>query len=424
LKRVVVVGAGIIGLACAWRLQKSGAHVTVVDRSPVGDKCSFGNAGGIAVTEIIPASVPGLTWRIPGWLVDPQGPLFIRWRHVPRLIPWMTAFLKAGNVDAVERAASALAALNRLVYSDLIPMLADLHLSSDLRQAGAISLYTSQRAFQRDASEWHLRTRLGIDWSLLSPADLAKLEPDLAPAFQVGVWLPTWSHVADPKRIVDRLRETLVQRGAAIKTLAVVDFDLQGTTATRVLAQNGESVSGDAFIVATGAWSAELAGKLGDQLLIESERGYNTTIAAPNMKIQHELIFAESKFVVTPLESGLRVGGAAEFGGLHSPPNFKRSRALLELAKQALPNMPTSGGTTWMGNRPATPDSLPVIGTSERAVNVYYACGHGHLGLTQAAPTARLIDELLFGWTPSLDLNPFSPKRFPRITRDIRQARG
>jgi D-amino-acid dehydrogenase len=189
---------------------------------------------------------------------------------------------------------------------------------------------------------------------------------------------------------------------------------VQGATSAKL--RTGEQLPADAFVVAAGAWSGRLAKLLGDRVLLESERGYNTTVVAPSMKVGHELIFAEGKFVVTPLEEGLRVGGAAEFAGTDSPPRFERSAALLSVARCALPKMPP-GGLVWMGNRPTTPDSLPVIGRSAGAANVFYAFGHGHLGLTQAASTARLIEELVTKQKPSIDLTPFSGQRFnPKLT--------
>jgi D-amino-acid dehydrogenase len=416
MARVVVVGAGIIGLACARRLQKGGALVTVVDPAPGGDKCSFGNAGGIAVTEIVPASVPGLIWKVPGWLIDPLGPLSIRWRHSLQMIPWLSAFLEAGSKSEVRRIAGILASLNALVYDDLIPMLSDLHLSADLHRVGAIVLYSTKAAFERDISEWNLRSEFGIDWEILSPEELSRLEPDLSPTFQVGVFLPAWSHVASPKRIVDRLQRQLVTQGASFRIGKVLEFELAANSATAAITENGERLPADAFIIAAGAWSGYLAETLGDRVLLQSERGYNTTVAVSATRVWHELIFAEHKFVITPLEEGLRIGGAAEFAGFKSLPNFKRSRALLSLARQAMPKIPLEGGTVWMGNRPATPDSLPVIGASGDAQNVYYAFGHGHLGLTQAASTARLIEELVLGQATSVDLGPFSAKRFGRVS--------
>ena len=419
MKRLVVIGSGIVGLSCAWRLIKAGATVTIVDPSPAGDKCSFGNAGGIAVTEIMPASVPGLLWHVPRWLMDPLGPLAIRWRYAPQLIPWMWAFLQAGTAERVAGAAGALAALNALVYEDLVPMLSELGLLADLQRAGAIVLYSSAAALERERAQWQLRSQHGIDWRVLSRQELTELEPDLAPHFQTAVFMPTWSHVASPRRIVDRLRERLLDLGSSLEHGRICDFVTDGNQVSAAVTEQGHSLPADAFIVAAGAWSATLARRRGDRILLESERGYNTTVPAPGVRVRHELIFAEHQFVVTPLEAGLRVGGAAEFAGLDAPPDFRRARALLALAQRALPQLTSEGGVAWMGNRPATPDSLPVIGRSRRAANVYYAFGHCHLGLTQSAPTARLIAELIEGREA-----PFSPQRFIRAGHDANARRA
>jgi D-amino-acid dehydrogenase len=171
-------------------------------------------------------------------------------------------------------------------------------------------------------------------------------------------------------------------------------------------------LAAEEVVIAAGAWSGLLAATIGDRVLLESERGYNTTIAAPGIQLGREIIFAERKFVATPLSCGLRIGGAAEFGGLDAKPNFKRSNALVSLARQYFPDLVETHGTMWSGHRPATPDSLPVIGRSIRNRRVIHAFGHGHLGLTQAATTGRLVADLIDGATPVVDLSPFSVDRF------------
>jgi D-amino-acid dehydrogenase len=413
MRTVIVVGGGVVGLACARRLQMEGAQVTVIDNAQTPDKrCSYGNAGGIAVTEIAPASVPGIGWKVPGWLLDPLGPLSIRWRHMARLVPWMRAFIDAGKADKIGPIASALASLNALVYEDLIPLLADIGLSGDLYRLGAIVVYSSSAALKRDSWEWELRTQFGIPWKTLTTAELRDLEPNLSSTFQTGVLMPGWGHVASPQRIVERLGQRVAEQGGKVLSGEVTHFEIDAGRVRAVITSDQRRLEADCIVVAAGAWSARLARTLGDRLLVESERGYNTTVSVPGMRLKRELMFAEGKFVVSPLEAGLRVGGAAEFAGLTAPPNFKRAQALLSIATRALPGLATAKGTVWMGNRPATPDSLPVIGVSTRAANVYYACGHGHLGLTQAASTARLIAEICSGQTPSINLGPFSPRRF------------
>jgi hypothetical protein len=168
----------------------------------------------------------------------------------------------------------------------------------------------------------------------------------------------------------------------------------------------------ETLLIAAGAWSAQLLAYLGDRVLLESARGYNATIENAPVTLRREIIFADRKFMATPLSSGLRLGGAAEFGGLSAKPNMKRCQALLTLAGKYLPGIKGCTGSKWNGHRPATPDSLPVIGRFYRSLRVIYAFGHGHLGLTQAATTGKLVSPLVSGMAPSIDLAPFSANRF------------
>jgi glycine/D-amino acid oxidase-like deaminating enzyme len=408
---VVVVGAGILGIATAYHLVREGAAVTIVDRAPEGDKASFGNAGGIAVTEIVPASAPGLAWRVPRWLLDPLGPLAVRPAYALKLVPWLWRFSQAGTPKEVSRIASALSALNSRVYEDLRPMLAETGLSGELNERGALTVYESEQGFRSDAEEWTLKRDHGIATKNLTGEEARDMEPALGAMVHRAVFTPQWSHINDPKHLVYSLREWLRSRGVTFITGDVVDISDPGGLPQINLA-DGRCIAAKNVVVAAGAWSAELAKHLGDRVLLESERGYNTTLPDPGVTLRREVIFAERKFVATPLSCGLRIGGAAEFGGLHAEPNFKRCQALVTLATRYLPGLQVRGGTNWAGHRPATPDSLPVIGASPRHPQIFYAFGHGHLGLTQAATTGRLIAGLIRGAPSPIDLTPYAIGRF------------
>ncbi len=411
---VAVIGAGIVGLATAWHLHRDGHRVVVLDPAPEGDKASFGNAGGIATTEIVPASVPGLVWKVPRWLLDPLGPLAIRPAYAPRLLPWLRAFLAAGRAGEVPRIAAALAALNAGVEADLLALLAATGLTGELHRLGALTVYASEASRRRDAAEWSLKRAHGVVAEELGGAEARALEPALGPAVACAVFTPQWCHVNDPKRLTDALREWLLRAGVVIRAGRVVAIAPQGEADIRLALEGGETLRFGNVVVAAGAWSGRLARGLGERVLLESERGYNTTVADPGVVLRREVIFAERKFVATPLSIGLRIGGAAEFGGLDAPANPRRAQALARLARIYLPGLRTEGGVAWAGHRPATPDSLPVIGPSVRHRNVFYAFGHGHLGLTQAATTGRLIADLLARREPPIDLAPYAIARFQR----------
>jgi D-amino-acid dehydrogenase len=406
-----VIGAGIMGLAAAHDLHKAGAQVTIVDRDPDGDKASLGNAGAIAVTEVMPASCPGLWWRIPGWVLDPLGPLSVRALHAPKLIPWLTRFARSGTPQETERISRALSALNARVYEDLVPLLKAVGLSGELRPHGALSVYESEEGYARDTAEWECKRSRGVIVQEISGDEARRLEPSLGGIVCRAVLMPQWSHMSDPKRLVHGIRESLLRNGISLRRGHVTRIE-PGPDCVSLIFDGGQRTSTEHAVVAAGAWSGLLARRLGEKVLLESERGYNATLPDSGIVLHRQLIFAERKFVATPLSCGLRIGGAAEFGGLNARANFKRSRALVELARRYLPDLQTEGGTYWAGHRPATPDSLPVIGPSQVSPRIVYAFGHGHLGLTQAATTGRLITDLVMRRSPPIDMRPFHIGRF------------
>jgi D-amino-acid dehydrogenase len=227
--------------------------------------------------------------------------------------------------------------------------------------------------------------------------------------------MPQWAHFNDPKSLTHSIRDWLLGQGVKLSVGEVRNVT-PGAGSPLAVKVNDGSLQVDRVVIAAGVWSAKLAHRLGDHVLLESERGYNMTLPRSGISVTRELVFAERKFVATPLSCGLRIGGAAEFGGLNAAPNFKRSQALVELARQYLPDLQTEGGTSWAGHRPTTPDSLPVIGCSKQRANVFYAFGHGHLGLTLAATTGRLLSDLIFGKQSSVDMSPYDIGRFSRVS--------
>jgi D-amino-acid dehydrogenase len=412
MSKLIVVGAGVVGLSCALAAQKRGWQVTVIDKDFEGDRTSHGNAGGLAVSECIPLSLSGLGLKPVKWLLDPLGPLAIRASHAPHLLPWFLALRKVSEPENHQRISNALAALNSRCMGDFEAMLNDISLSHALHKVGALAVYESHAAFQKDTAEWMLKRTLGFQWRQVDKAEVMALEPGLAPVFETGVMLEDWAHIDDPAQLVTALRQRVQALGATLVRGSVTAVAAHDTNGPAAVLADGTSHSAHKLLIAAGAWSAQLAKTVGDRALLESERGYNTTLPHCAHLLKRQVVFAERKFVATPLSVGLRIGGAAEFAGLHAAPNYQRSDALLALARRFIGHLDERDTKKWMGHRPSTPDSLPVISASKAAHNVLYAFGHGHLGLTQSASTAALIGQLLDGEPTSIDMAPFSISRF------------
>ena len=413
---VTVVGAGIVGICCACYLQRAGFTVTVVDRLGPGEATSFGNAGGLATGEIVPHATPGLIWEIPGWLLDPLGPLAVRWSYLPRAMPWLIRFLLAGSEPRVRNIAAALATLSEVSQADYQPILAAAGLSDIVARHDCLYVYDTEAQFLAEKFNWDLRREHGITFETLASAALHELEPDLAPGITFGVRMHGWYHVLNPYRLVTGLAEHFQRQGGKIERGEVLTVERAERGAEgrvrRLRLGDGRTLEVERLVIAAGAWSTKLVKQLGSRAPLESHRGYHVTIPGTPIKPQRLVLYPPQGFVVVPMEMGIRVAGTVEIAGLEAPPNYKRAQVLLRKAKHIYPALEGLTGEEWMGHRPALPDSLPVIGRSPVVENVYFAFGHGHLGLTFAATTGRMIAELAAGGTPSLDLRPFRIDRF------------
>ncbi len=406
---VAIAGAGIVGVCIAALLAEAGKRVIVIDRTGIVEETSSGNAAALAFTDVLPLAHKGMARKLPGWLMDPLGPLSIRPSYLPRLAPWLIRFLRAGNPRHFDAAVAAQTALMHLAEPEMIGLMKRAGAHNMLRADGCLELYRSQGEFEAAKPGFGARARHGIAFTHLTQGELSDYQPGLSPLFVAGTFVPAWKTVSDPKDLGKALWTHAERKGASFAPGVVTGIDTHGPA---LALDDGRRVAANTVIIAAGAWSHILARQAGDRIPLETERGYNTTLPKDAFDLRRQLIFSADGFVITPLETGIRVGGAVEFAGLDAPPNFARAKAMLEKTKRYLPGLKTGGGREWMGYRPSLPDSLPVIGRSSASPNVLYAFGHGHLGLTQSAATACLIRDLVLGQSPAIDLAPFSPQRF------------
>lgn len=407
---VVVIGAGVIGLSAALMAQARGLSVTVVDREGPAAGASAGNAGAFAFTDILPLASPGVLRKAPKWLLDPLGPLTIPPAYALEITPWLYRFWRACSPKAVAASTIAQTALMDLSRAELEPFLSATRTLPMLRKDGNLQVYESEAEFRASLPGWQARTAHGIGFQHMNAEEMAALQPGLSPRFIKGTFTPGWWSIADPKLYVQALAEHFRAQGGQIVIAEVTG--LAPANGTVSIQTGGQALTADKVVLAAGAFSHRIAATLGERIPLETERGYNTTLPPEALDLRCQITFGGHGFVVSRLSTGIRVGGAVELGGLSLPPNYRRSEAMLRKAKAFLPSLKTEGGRQWMGFRPSLPDSLPAIGRSKASSQIVYAFGHGHLGLTQSAGTARIVADLLTDRTPPVDLTPFNPHRF------------
>ena len=414
-KHYVVIGAGIVGASCAWHLLKDGHDITVIDSALPGQSTSFGNAGCISCNAVIPFSYPGVIWQVPKWLIDPKGPLYIRWRDLNHLVPWLWKFWRAGTKQQVEAIARAQTALMADVRIDYDRILSEVGAEWMRHKRGFIMLYDCQAHYRRDAWQFELRQALGQEWQQLSLAELHDLEPALAggheAANRIALYDATWQHLVDPAEVTRSIAEAAFAGGAQWLQGRVTGIE---TTegGVRIRVTPGTAVDAHGVIIAAGVWSGELLKGLGAVVPLAAKRGYHTMVHNPNVELSHPVMAASRWVMMTPMRLGLRVAGTAEFAAIDAKPNYARAKVLLDHARHYLPQLEGESYSEWMGQRPMMPDSKPVIGPLPGHRNIWCAFGHGHYGLTQGPTTGRIIADLVAGRAPHLDLAPFAVNRF------------
>jgi len=414
IPHATIIGAGIVGISTAAFLQRAGFAVTVIDRVPPGEGCSFGNAGGIAFCEVVPTIHPRILLKIPGWLMDPLGPLTIRWSYLPKALPWFLAAGRNAMPDRVKAITEARANLAMRVVSDLESLLAEAGAPELLVKKDTLRLYDSEGQYQAEAHEHAVKKAHGYDAKRLSGDECREIEPAISKHIACGAYHGGWYFVTNPERVVKSIAAQVTRNGGEIIADDVVAITQDGGRASEFALKSGARRKIDQLVVCAGAWSHLLAKQFGDKVLLEAERGYHMVLPDPGITLSRSLTYASTPGAVTPMEMGLRLAGSDEFAGLTAEPNWQRADNLWRLFKQVLPDLRSPGpdATRWMGHRPGTPDSLPVISRAGRMANVWYGFGHGHMGLTWGPSTGRLLSEVMSGQKSNIDLAPFRAGRF------------
>lgn len=407
---VLIIGAGIIGLCVAHSLRGAGFRVTVLDDQPPGSQCSFGNAGALSSGSVAPLAMPGVMKMAGSMLLDPDSPLHIPFHYWLRAAPWLLRFASSARPRRVREIADALAGLLSGSVAAHQALASAVGCADIVRQTGQLHLYPDDRALAKDRASWDLKREHGLRMEDVGQEDIRSLEPSVNASYRVGIHLPDEGWLTSPDRYTRSIADALRANEVAFESARVARLERVG--------DGWQASSGSRrwqaahAVICAGMGSRRLLAQAGPDVPLESQRGYHVQAPTPGVDLSRVVVLADKKVFMTPMEGGLRIAGTVEFAGLRRPPTPRRAMMLERQARAGLDGLDTRGVTTWMGHRPCLPDSLPVLGPVRGQPGLWCAFGHGHLGMTGSANTARLITRALTGRASAGEFAPFAPERF------------
>ena len=408
---IAIVGAGIVGASAALALQQDGHRVTLLDREEPCAGASFGNAGVIVNGSCAPTAMPGIAIDALRMLAQPLSPLSVRPAYFPRFLPWLFRFLAESRRERVEQNARHLHALTNRALEGWRRLTGDTELSRLIEGGGWMKVYETVKSFAATKDDRALMDENGTPYEILTASDIQDLEPQLAPIFERGIYQSDSMKLTNPDRMVCGMVDLLLDRGGNYKTFDVRSIRLGDD---RIELQGPrDTMSADKVVIAAGAWSRPLCKQFGDNVALDTERGYHLMLSTDSsVLLSRPVMNGDSSFVLSPMELGLRLTAQIEFAGLDAAPDYRRVRSLLPVARRMLPGIDKTETSVWMGCRPSLPDSLPVLGFASATNNVLYAFGHQHLGITLGPISGLIIADLVAGRDPGIDLAPYRPDRF------------
>ncbi len=408
---VIIIGAGIVGVSTALRLQQAGLDVTLIDKKGPAEGASYGNGGVLASCSVVPVTTPGLISKAPKMLFDPDQPLFLKWSYLPRLMPWLRRYLGHANAADTKRIAEALVPIVGESLAEHQALAKGTGAEKWIVPCDYLYVYHNRSAFEGDKFGWDLRRQHGFNWRELDGQDFHDYDPAFSDQLNFAACLGAHGRIASPGDYVKALAAHFTDNGGRLVIADVEAVIHEGGRASGVRA-GGDVFNADKIVVTAGIWSGPLTRQLGLSLPLEAERGYHLELWEPSFMPKAPSMVASGKFVITPMEGRIRLAGFVEFGGTELPESEPPFALLEKNLRAAMPTLRWKETTRWLGFRPAPTDSIPVIGAPKHIENVFLGFGHHHIGLTGGPKTARLLAQLVTGQTPNMDMDVYSPDRF------------
>jgi len=412
-KSVGIIGSGIQGVCIGLQLIKKGISVTIFDRNdPLSlefQPASYGNAGHFSPYSVLQFNRTDILYDVPKMLFSSYGPLALKWNYVPKMIPWFLHYLKNCNKKSMLHTAKYMNQILSLSNDAYEEIFKEINTTNLIEKKGIIYVWTKQNLKSREL-EIKVRNDLGIEQKLLTQKEILELEPNLKPVFDAGVIYESAMHAKDPHGILKEIFKLFLNKGGKFIQENIKSLKQNSENQTVIKSENEEYIF-EKSVIASGAFSKNLTDQLGENIPLDTERGYHVHFKDMEHLISRPVIFLDRGFGMTPMDKGLRAVGTVELGGLINPPSKKRIDYLIRCAKELLPQL-KNHEDEWLGFRPTLPDFLPIIGPSLKNKNIIYAFGHHHLGWTLGAITGKIISGIVAEEKTNLDLSPYSSKRF------------
>ena len=409
--KIIVVGAGIVGVSSAIALQRMGKKVVLIDKTGPAAGASFGNGGVLASCSVVPVTGPGLLKKAPLMLLNKNQPLFLKWGYLPNLIPWLARYLSHANANDTQRISNALMPIIGDSLNDHLALAKGTGAEKWIKPCDYLYLYNNREAYEADAFGWSLRRAHGFEWDELEGQKFRDYDDGFSDDINFAVRLGQHGRITSPGDYVSDLAKYFQKNGGELR-ICEVEAILSEGGAVRAIRAGGEVFETDKLVITAGIWSKALTDQLGLTIPMETERGYHMELWEPSVMPRAPVMVASGKFVATPMEGRIRLAGVVEFGGLKKAPSEAPFALLERNIRSAMPNLRWGETTRWMGHRPAPSDSIPIIGEMENKKGIYLGFGHHHVGLTGGPKTGRLLASLVAGLTPNQNMSAYKPERF------------
>ncbi len=412
-KSVGIIGSGIQGACIGLQLIKKGIPVTIFDRNdPLSNNfkpASYGNAGHFSPYAVLQLNRPDILFDVPKMLFSSYGPLALKWNYVPKMLKWFFYYLKNCNTKSMMHTAKNMNQILSLSNDAYEEIFQEIDTKGLLEKNGIIYIWTNQNLKSRKL-EIKVRDQLGVQQKLLTQKEVLQLEPNLNPVFDSGIIYDYAMHAKDPHGILKQIFKLFLKKGGKFVQTNIKSIE-QSKNDETILKSENEEYKFEKSVIASGAFSKKFTDQLGENIPLDTERGYHVHFKGQEKLISRPVIFLDRGFGMTPMNQGLRAVGTVELGGTKNPLSKKRIEYVIRCARELLPQL-GKHEDEWLGFRPTLPDFLPILGPSLKNKNIIYAFGHQHLGWTLGAITGKIISGIVAGEKTNLDLSPYSSKRF------------